>query len=260
MKLVSIPFSGGGLGHGNGANEAPVAIKKQLEEFYSNEDGVEPSFEYVDVVVDENHVANSHQAIEDAISALDEKAILLGGDHSITYSAVKGFAKNNPDFYFVVFDAHPDMMQDFVPPTQEAFLRTLLDEGIVKPEQCILLGVRNWDQQEVDYLKEKNITHYTAKEIFDKGIKLVMAELISKLDKSTYFSLDIDVVDPVEAIGTGYIEHGGLSSRELIYSLQELKKSSKLVMVDMVEVNPGKDIKDMTAKLAAKCIIELSDF
>lgn len=260
MKLVSIPFGKGGLGRGDGANKAPLAIKKQLKDCYANEDGIVTPFEDVDVVINENNVAQSHTAIEQAIAKLDKKAIILGGDHSITYSTVKGFAEKNPDFWLVVFDAHPDLMEDFIPPTQESFLFALINKGIVKPEQCVLLGVRNWDVQEIKYLRQKNIMCYTMQDIYKRGIKDVIAEVMRALHKPVYVSLDIDVVDPVQAIGTGYIEHGGMSSRELIYSLQQLKQTGKLALVDIVEVNPDKDINDMTSKLAAKCVVELADF
>lgn len=260
MKIISIPFSGGGLGHGNGANEAPEIIIKELKEFFSNENGVEAKFEFDEISVDEEHIANSHEAIQKHISSIKEKAIILGGDHSISHPSIKGFAKNNSDFLLIVFDAHPDLMDDFRPPTQEDYLRVLIEDGTIKPEQIILLGIRNWDKQEIEYLEEKKIKHYPMKEIFDKGIKTVMSEIISVVDKAIYLSLDIDVVDPVEAIGTGYLEHGGMSSRELIYALQKLKQTNNIRMVDLVEVNPSKDLNDMTSKLAAKCIVELCDY
>lgn len=269
MKLISIPFSGGGLGHGNGANLAPAIIIKQLEELFANEDGKPVSFEQDIIKVNEQNIQESHNAIYEVISKLKEKVILIGGDHSITHPAVKGFKQSfnklhssdsYQDFHFIVFDAHPDMMDDFRPPTQEDYLRVLIEEGVIKAEDVFLIGVRNWDKEEVNYLKEKGVKCFSAKEIFEKGIKTVMLELLGLLTKPIYLSLDIDVVDPVEAIGTGYIEHGGLSSRELIYALQELKATKELACVDIVEVNPKKDIKDMTSKLAAKCIIELADY
>ena len=116
------------------------------------------------------------------------------------------------------------------------------------------------EDEEIDYIKEKQIRCYTAKELFERGIQEIMNEIISHIEKPVYLSLDIDVVDPVEAIGTGYLEHGGLSSRELIYALQQLKNTNKLAMIDLVEVNPENDIQDMTSKLAAKCIIELANY
>jgi arginase family enzyme len=139
----------------------------------------------------------------------------------------------------------------------------LIEEKIIYPEDVILIGIRNWDEEEVNYLKEKNIKYYRAKDIFEKGVKKTIKEILSLIlqnNKQLYLSLDIDVVDPTEAIGTGYLEHGGLSSRELIYLLQEIKKTKLITHADIVEVNPEKDIKDMTSKLAAKCLIELANF
>ncbi len=262
MKIISVPFSGGGLGHGNGSDQAPKKIIEALEEYFANEDGNTPRFSFEEVEVSEDNIEESHRKIQEHISKIKEKAIILGGDHSITHPCVKGFAKNNKDPMFIVFDAHPDLMDDFTPPTQEDYLKVLIEEGIIRPENVILIGVRNWDEQEIRYLKEKKIRHYTSKEIFEKGIKKVMEEvkqMIQDLSKDIYLSIDIDVVDPVEAIGTGYIEHGGLSSRELIYSVQKLKETDRIRMADVVEVNLKKDINDMTSKLAAKIVTELSN-
>ena len=260
MELILVPFSGAGLGHGNGANMAPEEIVKQLKDLFADEDGKEVEFTIKKIVVDENHFANSHKAIEEFMEKQNNKAIIIGGDHSITHPLVRGFSKNNSNFHFIVFDAHPDLMDDLRSPTQEDYLRVIVEEELVKTEDITILGLRNWDKQEIEYLKEKNIKYYSAKEIFEKGIKVVISEVFSTIDKPIYLSLDIDVVDPVEAIGTGYMEHGGLSSRELIYSLQKLKETKKLAMVDIVEVNPSKDINNITSKLAAKCVVELANY
>jgi agmatinase len=73
-----------------------------------------------------------------------------------------------------------------------------------------------------------------------------------------YLSIDIDVLDPAFAPGTGYAEPGGLTTREMVYMLQRLKLLRNIGMADLVEVNPEKDIQGMTAKAASKLIIELS--
>lgn len=260
MKLIKIPFSGGGLGHGNGANKAPDIILSHLENFFANENGIIPEFEIEEIQVDENNISLSHQSIENYLSKINEKAILIGGDHSITYPSVKAFSKNNEDFRLIIFDAHPDLMDNFIPPTQEDYLKTLIENNYVKPENILLIGIRNSDIQELDYIQEKNIKFLTANDILEKGMNKITKLITDFSDKPTYLSIDIDVVDPVEAIGTGYIEHGGLSSRELIYLLQNLKKTGNLKMVDFVEVNPEKDVKDITSILATKLIVELFDF
>ena len=75
--------------------------------------------------------------------------------------------------------------------------------------------------------------------------------------KNIYLSIDIDVLDPAFAPGTGYIEPGGLTTRELIYLLQRINKLHPK-MIDLVEVNPEKDINNTTIKVAAKIISELA--
>lgn len=261
MKIIGLPFSGGGLGHGNGANKAPEKIVELLSKnVFANEEGHDVKFDFENLTLDEKNILESHDKIKEKISTLNEKIIILGGDHSITAPTVEGFSKNNPDFMFIVFDAHPDLMDDFRPPTQEDYLRVLIEKKIVKSEQCILIGIRNWDKEEINYLKEKNIIHYTAKEIYLEGMPKIIEKVISKVNKEVYLSIDIDVVDPVEAIGTGYVEHGGISSRDLIYALGELKTTRKLAMVDIVEINPEKDVNDITSSLGAKLIAEIIDY
>ena len=257
MKLLKAGFSGGGLGHGNGSNEGPDKIVEALKDVYSNEEGKEVKYEVEEVTVEESNIQESHDNIEKAVSELKECSVIVGGDHSITAPCVKGFAKNVSDFHFIVFDAHPDLMDDFDPPSQEDYLRVLIEKGVVKSENVTIIGVRNWDKEEIAYLSEKNIKYYTCADIFERGIKEVISEVVENVVKEVYLSVDIDVVDPVEAIGTGYTEHGGLSSRELIYSLQQLRKTEKISMIDLVEVNPSKDVNNMTVTLAAKLIAEL---
>ena len=259
MKIIKVPFSGGGLGHGNGSNLAPDVIVKQLENIFSNESGIECKFE-VDsdlINLDENNIAESHKRIQSKSEKISECSVYLGGDHSITCPIVKGFSKNNSDFQFIVFDAHPDLMDDFDPPTQEDYLRVLIEQGIIKPENIFIFGIRNWDKEELNYLLDKGVMYLSCKDIFSQGFNKSVEKLLDWIKKDIYLSIDIDVVDPVEAIGTGYIEHGGLSSRELIFVIQKLVETNKIKMIDLVEVNPEKDIKDMTSILAAKILAEL---
>ena len=81
--------------------------------------------------------------------------------------------------------------------------------------------------------------------------------VVAKNFKSLYLSIDIDVLDPAFAPGTGYIEPGGFTSRELIYFIHILKRINNLKAADIVEVNPDKDINDITTKMAAKLAVEL---
>ena len=78
------------------------------------------------------------------------------------------------------------------------------------------------------------------------------------MPKKVYISFDIDAVDPAFAPGTGCIEPGGITSRDSIDLLHNMSKNFTVIGFDLVEVNPSKDINDLTLNLAAKAILEMS--
>ena len=75
---------------------------------------------------------------------------------------------------------------------------------------------------------------------------------------AVYVSVDIDVLDPAFAPGTGYIEPGGMTTRELLYFIQRLKNLRNIMMWDLVEVNPEKDVNELTVMAAAKILVEMA--
>jgi len=96
------------------------------------------------------------------------------------------------------------------------------------------------------------------KQIFEQGIKETshfIMEQVRKFDP-LYISIDIDVIDPAFAPGTGYLEPAGFSSREFIYFIQKLKLLKNLGAIDLTEINPDKDFNGLTVKLGAKIIAE----
>ena len=96
------------------------------------------------------------------------------------------------------------------------------------------------------------------KEITTEGIHEISESVMAaaKDFEALYVSIDIDVLDPAFAPGTGCTEPAGLTSRELIYFVQRLKLLKNLKIVDIVEINPKKDVNNMTSKLGAKIIAE----
>ena len=108
--------------------------------------------------------------------------------------------------------------------------------------------------------KEKKIKYYSMKEIFQTGIHEVIDGVMetARQWKSFYLSIDIDACDSAFAPGTGITEPGGLSARDLIYSIQRIGLLENLGMIDIVEINPEKDVNEMTSILAAKLIKEFS--
>ena len=251
MKLVKVPFSAGSLGKNIGTEKAPDEIVNELKKMYCSEEGNEIKFEVGEIKVDNSDIEKTMQEIEKT-----EGDIFLGGDHSITYGLFKGFSKKNKNAGLLVFDAHPDCMENFKV-THEDFINVLISEGILKKENLVLVGLRSWDKQEIEWLKKNKIKFFTSKDIFNNTENVCDSVMeMCRNFGSLYLSIDIDVVDPAFAPGTGYLEPGGITSRELIYFIQRIKMLKNLKRADLVEINPDKDVNNITVRLGAKIIGE----
>ncbi len=262
MKIVKIASSQGGLGKAEGSELAPDEVIEKTKELFMSEDGILPVFDIDSVsVVDSNIDETNKNIYTKALGVLKDnvRPLFLGGDHSVTFPIVKAFSVlygSNPGI--VIFDAHPDAENDFTA-THEDLLCALVNQDVIKKENIILIGIRNWDKNEIDFIKKNKIKYFSMKEIVSEGIHEVSESLMSVARgfSDLYVSIDIDVLDPAFAPGTGYREPGGLSTRELLFFLHRLKKLQNLRAFDLVEINPSKDIEGITSKVGAKIMVEL---
>ena len=250
MKIVAIPFSGGSLGKNIGCEEGPGRVLDLLKNISLNENGSNLVYD-----VTELKFNGDFDKLQEEISNV-EGDIFLGGDHSITYGAVKGLKGEKG---LLIFDAHPDLEVGTKSISHEDYLRRLIEDKIIDRDKIVLVGIRNWSKNEKEFLQENKIKCFNMKQIFEYGAKNVcesVMEIVQSFDK-LYLSIDIDVVDPANAPGTGYLESGGLTSRELLYFLQRLKQVKNLRRVDLVEINPRKDFNNKTVLLGAKILSEI---
>lgn len=263
MKIIKIPSSLGGLGKATGAELAPDKVLEQTNELFFSEDGCLPLFDQDKVEIIKSNIEETNKNIyckAKVILKQTIKPLFLGGDHSITYSLVKAFVETYPENPgIIVFDAHPDAENDFMPPTQEDLLCCLVNQNLIKKENIILVGTRNWDKNEIEFIQKHKIKYFPMKEIIKEGLHEISESIMSvaKNFSALYVSIDIDVLDPAFAPGTGYLEPGGLSTRELLFFLHRLKRLNNLKAYDLVEINPEKDINNMTSKVGAKILVEL---
>lgn len=231
-------------------SKAADAIVKQLDRMFMNESAILPVFE-----IEESRESE----IEGRMEKTEYLSVILAQEHDVTFYAFKGFAKRHPGAGMILFDAHPDIETDFKA-GKKKYIRELIEQNIINPERIILVGVRKWHANECEYLKAKKIKHYSMREISFEGLTEVSDSVMSVARQwpAIFLSIDLDVLDPAFAPGTKRQEPGGMSSRELIFFIQRLKllKSLKAVLIACLE--PEKDINDLTAKLAAKLIFELS--
>ena len=261
MKIVKIPSSQGGMEKAKGSELAPDIVISKTKELFMSEDGILPVFD-VDCVpiVEFNFDETNKNIYSIALQVLKDnvRPLFLGGDHSVTIPIVKAFASvypKNPGV--IIFDAHPDAENDFV--THEDLLCALVNQNVIKKENIILVGTRNWDKNEIEFIQKNKIKYFSMKEIMKEGIHEASESIMSiaKNFSDLYVSIDIDVLDPAFAPGTGYNEPGGLSTRELLFFLHRLKKMKNLKAFDVVEINPSKDVNDITSLVGAKILVEL---
>jgi arginase family enzyme len=253
MKIVKVPTAQGSLGKNLGTEKAPDKIIEALNNIFLNEQGKSLVYEVDKVEVNEHNIEETNEKI-----FKKGGDFFIGGDHSITYPLFKSLAQKHKNPGLIMFDAHPDCENNFAPPSHEDFIQVLIEEGTLKKENITLVGIRSMDRKEQQYIKEKRIRCYTMRELtgnFEEICDSIMEN--ARNYDALYLSIDIDVIDPSQAPGTGYIEPAGMNSRDLIYFIQRLKLLKNLKRVDIVEVNPQKDVNGMTTKLAAKIIGEM---
>jgi arginase family enzyme len=259
MKIIKIPFSAGGLGKTYGTELAPDRIVEELRKISVNQQGIKPEFNVESVDVDNSNITKTNENIYNHIIQNDDMPFIIGGDHSITYTCFKAFAKQFENPGMIIFDAHPDCENNFSPPSHEDYLRVLIEEGRLKKENIILVGLRVWDKKEYDYLKQNKIKYFSMKEINSEGINEVSEALMTAALNfgSLYVSIDIDVLDPAFAPGTGYLEPFGLNTGDLMFFLHRLNKLRNINAFDLVEINPKKDLNHITSKTGAMIVSEL---
>ncbi|MDA2802671.1 arginase, partial [Staphylococcus aureus] len=219
-----------------------------IEKFHSEQKGLRNYDEIIDV----------NQKLNKEVSASIENnrfPLVLGGDHSIAVGSVSAISKHYNNLGVIWYDAHGDLNIPEESPSGNIHgmpLRILTGEGpkellelnsnVIKPENIVLIGMRDLDKGERQFIKDHNIKTFTMSDIDKLGIKEVIENTIEYLKSrnvdGVHLSLDVDALDPLETPGTGTRVLGGLSYRESHFALELLHQSHLISSMDLVEVNP----------------------
>ncbi len=265
MYIVRVPGING-LGRTGGCEKAGNAILDELRKIHSNEQWIPIDVRLLDL--EEIHLDNSNieevnrLIYKNSFKAFETKPkiVFLGGDHSISYSTCKAFLdyckKEDKEACLIIFDSHPDCMPPMQEPTHEGWLSKLVEDGF-PAENILLIGLRNSWKTEIEFLRKNNIRAISINQFLLNIEDTCDTIMEFSNGKELYVSIDIDVIDPAFAPGTGCPVVGGLTSRQFIYLIQRINKIKSLKAVDIVEINPDKDINNMTIKLGAKILGEL---
>lgn len=278
VVIVGAPFDGG-TSYRAGARFGPQAIR--FADYLSHDAsrphlalGVDPLVELRvvdagDILMPSGDTEGSIARLEEAVATIAGAGalpVVLGGDHTIALPDVTGVARHVGwgRVAVVHFDAHADTGN-----TQFGSLighgtpmRRLIESGAARGDRFVQIGLRGyWPEPEtLDWMAEQRMRSFEMTEVVARGLDGCLDEAFALATDDcdgVFLSVDIDVVDPGAAPGTGTPEPGGLSARQLLDAVRRIARELPLAGLDVVEVAPPYDHADITALLANRVVLEV---
>jgi agmatinase len=202
--------------------------------------------DYGDAPVVPADSGRAHAAIEHVVGevvAAGAVPIVLGGDHSITEPNVRACAGAQGPVGLIHFDTHTDTAATLYGSelSHGTPMYRVVEAGSVDPRRYVQVGLRGYwpGRAEFDWQEERGIRHFLMRDVRERGIAAVVEDALEKMGSGPVFlTVDVDVLDPAFAPGTGTPEPGGMSSAELLWACRAVSERVELVGADVVEVAP----------------------
>jgi agmatinase len=270
VVIAGIPFDSG-VSYRPGARFGPHAVRggsKMLRPYHpelkTHPFAVQQVADAGDFAVNPFDIGEAIAAIEGSARGLLDSAghlVAIGGDHTIALPLLRATAARHGPVSLIHFDAHLDTWDTYfgAPYTHGTPFRRAAEEGVLALNSSAHVGIRNPLYAESDLIEDRELGFATvsAADLYKSGVDQAIDRLRSRVgNQPVYISVDIDVLDPAHAPGTGTPEPGGLTSRELQMILRGLT-GLNLVGADVVEVAPAYDHAELTALAAANVAYEL---
>ncbi len=177
----------------------------------------------------------------------------MGGEHLVSLPVMKAVASKYDDLAIIHFDAHTDLRENYEGEeySHSTPIRKIADQ--IGPKNVYSFGIRSGMKEEFEWAKEQGM-HISKFEVLEP-----LKEVLPTLEgRNVYVTIDMDVLDPAHAPGTGTVDAGGITSRELLASIHAIAASGvNVVGFDLVELAPVYDHSDQTANTASKLIREM---
>ncbi|BBJ38167.1 agmatinase [Streptomyces antimycoticus] len=268
--MVGVPFDAG-VSYRPGARFGSNAVREASRQLrpYNPAQDVYP-FHYAQVADAGDITANPHN-IDAAVESIEEGAdallstgaqlMTLGGDHTIALPILRSVARRHGPVALLHFDAHLDTWDSYFGAqyTHGTPFRRAAEEGILDTSALSHVGTRGslYSKEDLDEDTKLGFGIVTSADVMRRGVDEVVQQLKERIGKRPlYISVDIDVLDPAHAPGTGTPEAGGLTSRELLEIVRGLS-DCYLVSADLVEVAPAYDHAEITSVAASHTAYEL---
>jgi len=207
----------------------------------------------------------THEQIELTVSevvAAGAIPVVLGGDHSITEANVRAVAARHRPLGLVHFDTHTDTGTEVfgVERSHGTPMYRLVRDGHVAPSRYVQIGLRGYWPGEAEFAwqRAQGITAFPMHDVRDRGIREVVERAVAAVgDGPVFLTVDVDVLDPSMAPGTGTPEPGGMTSVDLLWACREVARRLEVVGLDVVEVLPtAVGSADVTALVAERVVRE----
>jgi agmatinase len=269
IALIGIPFDGGTT-YRSGPRFGPRHVREQsaIIRPWNPVLNVNPFAhwriaDYGDLSINPLSLDDTYDRITNQLSEVadaDARAICVGGDHSILLPILRAVHRKFGPVALVQFDAHNDTWGGYFgsPHSHGTPVRRAVEEGLLLEGSVLQVGLRGqvYSKDDFAFGRQHKFSVITAEEFHRQGLAPVEKVLKRFLGKPLYLTLDIDVVDPAFAPGTGTPQVGGLSSFQILELVRCLKGQS-FVGADLVEVSPPYDNGEITSLLAANLLYEI---
>ena len=270
VAVVGAPFDTG-VSFRPGARFGPAAVREasRLLRPYHPELRVSPFsraqvVDAGDIVCDPYSTANAVENVHSGANELldgGSRIVAVGGDHTIALPMLRAMAERHGPVALLHFDAHLDTWDTYFgePYTHGTPFRRASEEGLLDADALSHVGTRGPVHAQDDFDEDARMGFgiITSSDVMHRGVPEIVRRLRERVgDRPLYVSVDIDVLDPAHAPGTGTPEAGGMTSRELLEILRGLA-GCNLVSADVVEVAPAYDHADITAVAASHVIYDL---
>lgn len=217
-----------------------------------------------DLNVNPFNIGEAIETIEKEASALtssNRRLVTIGGDHTIALPLLRAAAKVHGPIALLHFDAHLDTWDTYFGEeyTHGTPFRRAVEEGILDTEAICHVGTRGplYGKKDLDDDHRFGFGIVTSADVYYQGVKEIIAKLKDRVgNRPLYISVDIDVLDPAHAPGTGTPEAGGITSREILELLRGLN-GCNIIGADVVEVAPAYDHAQITGIAASHIAYEL---
>src|SRR5256714_2339547 len=270
VAILGAPFDSG-VSYRPGARFAPAAVREASKLLRPYHPGLDFSpFEAVqvadagDIAINPFHLEEAMSQIEahsDQLVQTGTKLVTIGGDHTIALPLLRTMARKHGPVALLHFDAHLDTWDTYfgAPYTHGTPFRRAFEEGLLDSSAVSHVGTRGplYSKQDLSDDKRMGFGIVTSADVMRQGVDAVVQALRERIgSRPLYVSVDIDVLDPAHAPGTGTPEAGGMTSRELLATLRSFARLN-LVGADIVEVAPAYDHAQITGIAAAHVAYEL---